>query len=125
MISTGDAGPDATVVVARNVFWNIDHAINLKNKNATIFENNTVVQVHDDFVDGGGALNVGSALNFFVDEPGAVARRTGHFHTALLLEVSQGPEDRIVFRHAGHHEPEPQVGQRAKRVPRRCNDILR
>ena len=72
-ISTGDvAGAGGTVVAARNVFWNVDHAINLKRGDATIFENNTVVQVHDDFVDGLGRPNVGSALNFFVQEPGAL-----------------------------------------------------
>lgn len=71
-ISTGDAAGMGTVVVARNVFWNVDHAINLKLRDATIFENNTVVRVHDDFLDVLGRPNEGSAINLFVDEPGAV-----------------------------------------------------
>ncbi len=60
-------------MVARNVFWDVDHAVNLKNATATIFENNTVVRVHDDFTDRFGNPNLGSAINFFVDEPGATA----------------------------------------------------
>ncbi len=70
-ISTSDTGTEATVVVSRNVFWDVDHAVNLKRGAATIFENNTVVGVHDDFVDQFGATNLGSMVNLFVDEPGA------------------------------------------------------
>jgi len=72
-ISTGDNGSDTTTVVARNTFWNIDHAINLKRDSATIFENNTVVGIHEDFNDRFDNPNVGSAINFYVDEPGATA----------------------------------------------------
>ncbi len=70
-ISTGDAGANTTLVVVRNVFYDVDHAINLKNNAATIFENNTVVQVHPDFEDRFGNPSVNAAINFFVDEPGA------------------------------------------------------
>ncbi|MFV2065593.1 MAG: lamin tail domain-containing protein, partial [Pirellulales bacterium] len=70
-ISTGDGRFNSDVVVSRNIFWDVDHAINLKRGTATIFENNTVVGIHDDFVDQFGDLNVASAINFFVDEPGA------------------------------------------------------
>ncbi len=70
-ISTGDAGANTTIVVARNVFYDVDHAINLKNRAATIFEHNTVVKVHPDFVDRFENPNVGSAINLYVDEPGA------------------------------------------------------
>ncbi|MCA9258155.1 MAG: hypothetical protein KDA61_03090, partial [Planctomycetales bacterium] len=72
-ISTGDAGRETTIVVVRNVFWNVDHAINLKEDAATIFEHNTVVTVHDDFIDRHGNPNVGSAINLYVDEPGATS----------------------------------------------------
>jgi|GEM_PF-664048 len=72
-ISTGDAGGDTLIVVARNIFWDIDHAINLKRDASTIFENNTVVKVHDDFIDVFGNTNVGSAINLYVDEPGATS----------------------------------------------------
>ena len=70
-ISTGDAGANTTLVVARNVFYDVDHGINLKNNAATIFENNTVVQVHPDFEDRFGNPSVNAAINLFVDEPGA------------------------------------------------------
>ena len=70
-ISTGDAGNNTTIVVARNIFWNIDHAVNLKRGTSTIFENNTVVKVHPDFDDDFGNPIVGSAINLFVNEPGA------------------------------------------------------
>ncbi|MCA9184566.1 MAG: lamin tail domain-containing protein, partial [Planctomycetales bacterium] len=70
-ISTGDAGAQTTIVVSRNVFWEVDHAINLKRDAATLFENNTVVAVHPDFIDAHGNPNVGSAINLYVDEPGA------------------------------------------------------
>ncbi|MCP4848469.1 MAG: hypothetical protein GY899_11040 [Verrucomicrobiaceae bacterium] len=70
-ISTGDSGNDTTIVVARNIFWDIDHAVNLKRGTSTIFENNTVVKVHPDFNDNFGNPVVGSAINFFVNEPGA------------------------------------------------------
>ena len=65
-ISTGDAGADSTIVLARNVFWDVDHAINLKKDTATIFENNTVYKVHPDFVDTFDNTNVGSVINLFV-----------------------------------------------------------
>jgi hypothetical protein len=69
-ISTGDAGANSTIVVAQNLFHDIDHAINLRNGATTIFENNTVVKVHPDFVDHFGVTNIGSVINLFVDEPG-------------------------------------------------------
>ena len=72
VMSTGDAGRNTLIVVARNYFYDVDHAINLKNRTSTIFEHNTVVKVHPDFVDRFGHPNVGSAINFFVDEPGAI-----------------------------------------------------
>jgi hypothetical protein len=70
-ISTGDAGNHTTIVVTRNIFWDIDHAVNLKRGTSTIFENNTVVAVHPDFEDDFGNPNVGSAINLYVNEPGA------------------------------------------------------
>ena len=70
-ISTGDVGTGTTIVAVRNVFWDVDHAINLKIGTSTIFENNTVVKIHEDFLDRFNNPNVGSAINFYVDEPGA------------------------------------------------------
>ena len=78
VISTGDAGANATIVVTRNVFYDVDHAINLKNNSATIFEHNTVVAIHPDFEDRFGNPNVGSAINLFVDEPNATSGWGAH-----------------------------------------------
>ena len=64
-ISTGDR-PDTTTMVARNIFWDVDHAISLKNDSHTIFENNTVYKIHPDFVDTFDNTNIGSAINLFV-----------------------------------------------------------
>ena len=64
-ISTGDR-PDTTTMVARNIFWDVDHAISLKNDSDTIFENNTVYKVHPDFVDTFDNTNIGAAINLFV-----------------------------------------------------------
>ncbi|MCA9152133.1 MAG: lamin tail domain-containing protein, partial [Planctomycetales bacterium] len=70
-ISTGDAGANTTIVVTRNLFVDVDHAINLKASAATIFEYNTVVDIHPDFLDRFGNPSVASAINLYVDEPGA------------------------------------------------------
>ncbi|MCA9200628.1 MAG: hypothetical protein KDA87_23975, partial [Planctomycetales bacterium] len=86
-ISTGDAGTDTTIVVARNVFYDVDHAINLKNSAATIFENNTVVTVHPDFNDRFNNPNVGSAINLYVDEPGARPGRGAYAAGNIFYDV--------------------------------------
>lgn len=65
-ISTGDGGTGTTISVARNVFWDVDHAINLKRDTATIFEHNTVYKVHPDFIDSFNNPNIGSVINFYV-----------------------------------------------------------
>lgn len=65
-ISTGDAGNNTTTMLARNIFWDVDHAINLKTRSATIFESNTVYKIHPDFVDSFNNTNIGSVINLFV-----------------------------------------------------------
>ncbi|MGK0186236.1 MAG: hypothetical protein ACI9R3_002019, partial [Verrucomicrobiales bacterium] len=86
-ISTGDTGTDTNIVVTRNVFWDVDHAINLKRNAATVFENNTVVDVHDDFVDTFGFTNIGSAINLYVDEPGGTAARGAYAGSNIFYRV--------------------------------------
>ncbi len=86
-ISTGDAGANTTIVVARNVFYDVDHAINLKNQASTIFENNTVVAVHPDFDDRFGNPNVGSAVNLYVDEPGATPAKGAYVARNVFWDV--------------------------------------
>ena len=65
-ISTGDAGNGTTIVVARNIFWDVDHCINLKIDTATVFENNTVYKVHPDFNDRFDNPSVSSVVNLFI-----------------------------------------------------------
>ncbi|MCA9211951.1 MAG: CotH kinase family protein [Planctomycetales bacterium] len=79
VISTGDAGVGTTIVVAKNLFFDVDHAINLKKQAVTIFENNTVVRVHPDFVDRFDNPNVGSVVNLYVDEPLPAPPGTGGY----------------------------------------------
>ncbi len=70
-ISTGDRGQGTTVVVARNVFRNVDHAINLKRQTGTIFEHNTCLDFHGDYHYQSGAITqdvLCSAVNLFVPE---------------------------------------------------------
>ena len=57
VISTGDniSGGDATITVVRNVFYDVDHAVNLKNNTFMYFENNVVANV----ADGGSAIKFG------------------------------------------------------------------
>ena len=86
-ISTGDAGSETTIVVAKNVFYDVDHAINLKNQAAAIFESNTVVRVHPDFLDRFENPNVGSVVNLFVDEPFATAGKGAYLADNILWDV--------------------------------------
>jgi len=54
-ISTGDnISGDATIMVVRNVFYDVDHAVNLKNNTYGYFENNVVLNV----ADGGSAIKM-------------------------------------------------------------------
>lgn len=48
-ISSGDKGTGTTIMVARNTCYDLDHVINCKASTATIFEHNTVANLHADF----------------------------------------------------------------------------
>ncbi|MFT5105844.1 MAG: hypothetical protein ACI9UA_001466 [Pseudoalteromonas tetraodonis] len=65
-ISTGDAGSGTTIAVARNIFWDVDHAINLKRDTSTIFESNSIYKIHPDFDDRFGNPSVGGVVNLFI-----------------------------------------------------------
>ncbi|YCM42810.1 lamin tail domain-containing protein [Verrucomicrobiaceae bacterium 227] len=65
-ISTGDAGSGTTIAVARNIFWDVDHAINLKRDTSTIFENNSIYKIHPDFDDRFDNPSVGGVINLFI-----------------------------------------------------------
>ncbi len=86
-ISQGDGPSGVTVYVNRNIFWDVDHAVNIKNGAATVFENNTVVRVHPDFRDRFDQLNVGSAINLFVDEPGATTARGAYVADNIFVDL--------------------------------------
>ncbi len=86
-ISAGDTLRDATIFVSRNVFWDIDHAVNAKNNATVIFEQNTVVKVHPDFTDQFGRLNVASVINFFVDEPGGTPAKGAYVANNLIWDT--------------------------------------
>ena len=65
-ISTGDAGSGTTIAVARNIFWDVDHAINLKRDTSTIFENNSIYKIHPDFDDRFDNPSIGGVVNLFI-----------------------------------------------------------
>jgi hypothetical protein len=48
-ISSGDKGSGTTIWVVRNVAFDVDHVINCKVSTGTIFEHNTVANLHADF----------------------------------------------------------------------------
>ena len=64
VISTGDnldGDTDSTIMVVRNIFYDVDHAVNLKKDTYMFFENNVVANVRDD--ENGTEF---SAINFLV-----------------------------------------------------------
>ncbi len=83
-ISTGDVGPDATFVIARNIFSDVDHAISLKIQSSTIFESNTVHKIHPDFLDRFDNPSVASVVNLFI--PTDTDSRATHGKGAYLVD---------------------------------------
>ncbi|MGI8602785.1 MAG: hypothetical protein ACR2OZ_07265 [Verrucomicrobiales bacterium] len=72
-ISSGDRGTGTTIMVARNLFFDLDHGINLSQNTGTIFEHNTVANLHPDFLYTIGAQTQtveDSVVNFFIPEDG-------------------------------------------------------
>ncbi|HEV7866965.1 MAG TPA: lamin tail domain-containing protein, partial [Chthoniobacteraceae bacterium] len=76
-ISSGDKGTGTTIMVARNRFLDLDHAINLKANTATIFEHNTAANFHADYVYNGTSFGTpftqnvkNAAVNVFIPEDG-------------------------------------------------------
>ena len=77
-ISSGDRGTGTTIMVARNLFYDVDHAINLKANTGTIFEHNTVADLHPDFNYSGTSFGTPftqavkcAPINVFIPEDGA------------------------------------------------------
>ena len=73
-ISSGDKGDGTTIMVVRNICYDLDHVINCKARTATIFEHNTVANLHADFVFQGETVSqnvVCAPVNFFIPGDGA------------------------------------------------------
>lgn len=86
-ISTGDRS-NTTTMLARNIFWDVDHAISLKNESDTIFEYNTVYKVHPDFVDTFDNNNIGSAINLFVPGDSSPTPAAGAYASSnIFLDI--------------------------------------
>ncbi len=72
-ISSGDKGTGTTILLARNVCYDLDHVINLKASTATIFEHNTIANLHPDFQFVGSTVTqnvICAPINFFVPGDG-------------------------------------------------------
>ncbi len=72
-ISSGDKGSGTTIMIARNICYDLDHVINCKAGTATIFEHNTVADINPDFLFQGATVsqNVQCApINFFIPGDG-------------------------------------------------------
>ena len=72
-ISSGDKGTGTTIMVVRNVCYDLDHVINLKANTATIFEHNTVANFHADFTFTGQTVTqnvICAPINFYVPGDG-------------------------------------------------------
>ncbi|MDG2125456.1 MAG: right-handed parallel beta-helix repeat-containing protein, partial [Verrucomicrobiales bacterium] len=101
-ISTGDSGSQTTIAVARNIFWDVDHAINLKRDTTTIFENNTIYKIHPDFDDRFDNPSVSSVINLFIPTDssptaGDGAFASGNIFTDLtrIYSGADAPGDRV------------------------------
>lgn len=70
-ISSGDLGTGTTIMVARNTFFDVDHAVNLKMNTGAIFEHNTVADFHGDYHYSVGSITQDvacGAINLFIPE---------------------------------------------------------
>ena len=96
-ISSGDKGTGTTIVVARNVFYDLDHAINCKINTATIFEHNTCVDFHQDW-----AYNHTvtqdvrcAAVNLYVPNDGNAAGDGAYVGYNIFYGNSVAPDDTV------------------------------
>lgn len=72
-ISSGDKGSGTTIMLARNICYDLDHVINCKLNTATIFEHNTIGSIHPDYVFRGETVTqsvVCAPINFFIPQDG-------------------------------------------------------
>ena len=107
-ISSGDRGTGTTIMVARNVFSGLDHAINLKANTGTIFEHNSVADFNPDFDYSGTSFGTPftqsvkcAAINVFIPEDGANPTRgdggyLGYNIFSNLPRIVSGADARIL-----------------------------
>jgi len=84
-ISTGaDGGNTSELVVVRNLFFNCDHALLLKDRGAVLFQNNTVVRLRDNPNDRAPA----SVINFYEARSGTTPGDTAIVRGNILWDVT-------------------------------------
>ncbi|MES2568518.1 MAG: lamin tail domain-containing protein, partial [Verrucomicrobiota bacterium] len=90
-ISTDNLGAGTTLMVARNLFFDLDHALNLKGDVGAFFEHNTCADFHADFhYLQGEPYNIDqqvkcAVINVFVPEDGANPPRGDGFYMGYNL----------------------------------------
>ncbi|MGI8604046.1 MAG: lamin tail domain-containing protein [Verrucomicrobiales bacterium] len=94
-ISSGDKGTGTTIMVARNVFYDLDHAINCKINTATVFEHNTCVDFHQDWQYNHTAVQDVrcSAVNLFVPNDGNPAGDGGYLAFNIFFGNTPASDD--------------------------------
>jgi hypothetical protein len=96
-ISSGDKGSGTTIMVARNVFFDLDHAINCKINTATIFEHNTLVDFHQDWQYNHTVTQDVrcSAVNLYVPNDGNAAGDGAYLAYNIFFGNTPAPDDTI------------------------------
>lgn len=96
-ISSGDKGSGTTIVVAGNIFYDLDHAINCKINTATIFEHNTCVDFHQDWAfDHTVQQDVRcAAVNLYVPNDGNAAGDGCYIAYNIFYGNSVAPDDTV------------------------------
>lgn len=96
-ISSGDKGTGTTIVVARNVFYDLDHAINCKINTATIFEHNTCVDFHQDWQFNHTVTQEVrcAAVNLYVPSDGNAAGDGAYVAYNIFYGNSVAPDDTV------------------------------
>lgn len=90
-ISTGDDNSTGVIDVVRNVFYDVDYAVNLKNNTFMFFEHNLVMKIPDDLPDADARY---SAISFF--SPGGDAPGKGTFlYGNVFANIPQRIFDRV------------------------------
>jgi hypothetical protein len=89
VISTGDGSFGATIVAVRNVFYDIEHVIDLEDSDLAILEHNTIVGIPPDGADpGNGSFQEYSAVNLVIvnrSSPG----RGAHLEGNIIVDVPE------------------------------------